>query len=335
MKQHDLLAREIAIAFVKETFSSELCQSLSLTRVSSPFVVTAGSGINDDLNGTERAVSFPVKSRGEQRAVVVHSLAKWKRLRLHELGIPAGEGILTDMRALRPDEDYSPLHSIYVDQWDWEQHILPENRTPQFLKIAVEQIYSALRKTETILSSRFPKLATILPDQLTFIHTEELLQHYPDLAPKERENVFVREHGAVFLIGIGGKLSDGKRHDGRAPDYDDWTTAGEKGYPGLNGDLLVWHPVLECAFELSSMGIRVDPATLRWQLNEHCQEKRMKRPFHQLLLAGKLPQTIGGGIGQSRVCMFLLRKAHIGEVQVSLWPDGIREEMLKNGIELL
>jgi aspartate--ammonia ligase len=330
----ELLETEVAITFVKDTFARELARQLQLVKVSAPIVVLDGTGINDDLNGVERPVGFPIKALGEQRAVVVHSLAKWKRLRLHELGIAAGKGLLTDMRALRPDEDYSPIHSIYVDQWDWEKHMLPEQRSIPFLQATVETIYEALKTTEQQVSEEFG-IAPILPPGITFIHAEDLLQRYPSLTPKQREHEAAREYGAVFLMGIGGELSHGEIHDGRAPDYDDWSSLNEDGHRGLNGDILLWNPVLETSFEVSSMGIRVDKAALARQLELRGCPERQDLAFHRLLLADQLPQSIGGGIGQSRVCMFLLRKAHIGEVQVSIWSDAARQEMAAAGVGLL
>lgn len=326
---------EEAISTVKSTFEQELSSALKLTKISAPMIVLKGTGINDDLNGIERAVKFPVKGLQDQPAEVVQSLAKWKRIRLKEYGIEPGTGILTDMRALRPDEDFTPIHSIFVDQWDWEIAMKKEQRSIDFLKKIVKNIYSAIKATEKEISKTYPEKYEILPEEITFIHTEDLLQKYPKLNPKERENAAAKEHGAVFLIGIGGKLSNGEPHDGRAPDYDDWTTESEKGHLGLNGDLVVWNPVLEQAFELSSMGIRVDAETLQRQLTLRSQEEREQLYYHQQLLGGKLPQSIGGGIGQSRLCMFLLKKRHIGEVQVSIWPKELRESYAEKGIFLL
>lgn len=331
----ELLKTEEAIGFVKDAFARELSRQLNLVKVSSPIAVLDGTGINDDLNGIERPVHFPVKALAEQRAVVVHSLAKWKRLRLLELGIEPGKGLLTDMRALRPDEDYSPIHSIYVDQWDWEKHITPEQRSISFLKATVEKIYAALKVTEQQVAAQYPELAAVLPAAITFIYAEDLLKQYPDLTPKQREHEAARQYGAVFLIGIGGELSHGEIHDGRAPDYDDWSTENEAGYYGLNGDIVLWNPVLGTAFEVSSMGIRVDKAALTRQLELRGCPERKDLHFHSLLLADGLPQSIGGGIGQSRVCMFMLRKAHIGEVQVSIWPEAVRQELAADGIVLL
>ena len=325
---------EKAIKAVKDMFQDNLSAQLALLRVTAPMTVLSGTGINDDLNGVERPVRFPVLSLNEQQAEVVHSLAKWKRLKLAELGIAPGRGIYTDMNALRPDEELDNLHSIYVDQWDWEKVIRPEDRNLDFLKRTVRRIYEAVKVTENKLYVEFPQLVPALPDDIFFIHAEELLQKYPNLSPKERENAIVREHKAVFIIGIGGKLSDGSIHDGRAADYDDWSTPNSDGYEGLNGDILLWNPVLEIAFEISSMGIRVNPEAMLRQLKERGQEAKKDLYFHRRLIAGELPQTIGGGIGQSRLCMYLLRKAHIGEIQSSIWPEAMREACHQAGIEL-
>ena len=325
---------EKAIKSVKDMFQDNLSAQLALLRVTAPMTVLSGTGINDDLNGVERPVRFPVRSLDERPAEVVHSLAKWKRLKLAELGITPGRGIYTDMNALRPDEDLDNLHSIYVDQWDWEKVIRPEDRNLDFLKRTVRRIYEAVKVTENKLYVEFPQLVPALPDEIFFIHAEELLQRYPGLTPKERENAIVKEHKAVFIIGIGGKLSDGSIHDGRAADYDDWSAPNSDGYEGLNGDILLWNPVLESAFEISSMGIRVDADAMRRQLRERGQEEKASLYFHRRLLAGELPQTIGGGIGQSRLCMYLLRKAHIGEIQSSIWPEEMRKACHAAGIEL-
>ncbi|MCP4553091.1 MAG: aspartate--ammonia ligase [Bacteroidetes bacterium] len=330
-----MLKTEEALQFIKERFSTELSKQLSLTKVSSPIAVLDGTGINDDLNGVERTVKFPVKALQEKSAVIVNSLAKWKRLRLKELGIKSGEGILTDMKAIRPDEDFTPIHSIYVDQWDWEKHIETEERTLSVLKANVRQIYETLRITETAVSLKYPEIKPILPEEITFIHTEELLQRFPTLSAKVREKEIAKEHGAVFIIGIGGKLSSGEIHDGRAPDYDDWTSKNSDGFTGLNGDIIVWNPVLESEFEISSMGIRVDKTTLLEQLKGKDLLERTKLQFHQLILNDQLTQSIGGGIGQSRLCMFMLRKKHIGEVQVSVWPEAVRQQSIEEGICLL
>ncbi len=330
-----ILKREQAITFVKETFANGLKKVLNLTPVSSPIVVLDGTGINDDLNGIERPVSFPIKSLNDQRAVVVHSLAKWKRIRLKELEMEAGEGILTDMRALRPDEDYSPIHSIYVDQWDWEKAIDSSDRNLTFLKKTVEDIYQVIYQTEKAVSEKYPEINAILPQDIHFVSSEELLLTYPTFTPKERENAIAKEYGAVFIYGIGGSLSNGEPHDGRAADYDDWSTNNERGYRGLNGDILVWNPILGTAFELSSMGIRVDKKALMTQLEIRNSLDRQQLTFHQLLLGDQLPESIGGGIGQSRICMFMLKLQHIGEVQVSIWDPSKKESLLAKGVELL
>jgi aspartate--ammonia ligase len=330
-----ILKTEEAIAMVKHTFATALSTEMELTKISSPLAVLQGTGINDDLNGTERTVRFPVKSLEDREAVVVNSLAKWKRVRLQELEVDLGKGILTDMRAIRPDEDYSPIHSIYVDQWDWEKHISPASRSIAFLKSEVKKIYRALRETEAQVATSYPEITAVLPEQITFIHTEDLVALYPHKSPKERESLITKQYGAVFLMGIGNVLSEGKAHDGRAPDYDDWSSANDEGYNGLNGDILVWHPVLKSSFELSSMGIRVDKPALLHQLKVAGATEREKLAFHQLLITESLPQSMGGGIGQSRVCMFMLRKQHIGEVQVGIWPVAIRKQCQQEGILLL
>lgn len=331
----NLLKREQAITFVKETFVNKLKQALNLIPVSSPLVVLDGTGINDDLNGVERPVAFPIKSLDEQRAVVVHSLAKWKRVRLRELEINQEEGIITDMRALRPDEDYSPIHSIYVDQWDWEKVISPNDRNLAYLKATVEEIYRTMVETEQAVERQYPDKKAVLPAEITFISSEELLQKYPENTPKERENLIAQEYGAVFLYGIGGELSNGFIHDGRAADYDDWSSDNEAGYKGLNGDILVWNPILNSAFELSSMGIRVDKEALLRQLQIRKCPDRVELPFHQMLVNGELPQSIGGGIGQSRVCMFMLKLCHIGEVQVSIWDEERKHNLRNENVFLL
>ena len=325
---------EKAIKSVKDMFQDNLSAQLTLLRVTAPMTVPSGSGLNDDLNGTERPVSFPVKDMGDARAEVVHSLAKWKRLKLAQIGVCPGRGIYTDMNALRPDEQLDNIHSIYVDQWDWEKVIRPEERSLEFLKKTVRRIYEAIKVTENKLFVEFPRLAPALPDEIHFIHSEQLLQAYPGLEPKQREAEIVRKYGAVFIIGIGGDLSDGAPHDGRAADYDDWSSPNSDGYSGLNGDILVWNPVLQAPFELSSMGIRVDRDALLRQLSLRGEQHKASLPFHSMLLEGKLPLTIGGGIGQSRLCMFLLRKAHIGEIQSSLWPEEMRSACAVAGIEL-
>lgn len=325
---------EKAIKAVKDMFQINLSAQLALLRVTAPMIVQSGTGINDDLNGIERPVRFPIKSLGDKEAEVVHSLAKWKRLKLAELGTRPGRGIYTDMNALRPDEDLDNIHSIYVDQWDWEKVISKEDRTLSFLKKTVCRIYEAIKVTENKLYVDFPQIEPQLPDDIFFIHSEELLRMYPGLSPKERENEIVRKHKAVFIIGIGGKLSDGNIHDGRAADYDDWSTENEDGYFGLNGDILLWNSILESSFEISSMGIRVDDNAMLRQLAERGQLWKAELMFHKKLLSGELPYCIGGGIGQSRLCMFLLRKAHIGEIQSSIWPAEMISECRKAGIDL-
>ena len=326
---------EKAIKAVKDMFQDNLSAQLALLRVTAPMVVLSGMGLNDDLNGVERPVEFPVKDMGERRAEVVHSLAKWKRIKLAQMNVQPGRGIYTDMNALRPDEELDNIHSIYVDQWDWEKVISREQRTLDYLKKTVRRIYEAIKVTENKLYVEFPQIEPMLPEDVFFIHAEELLQMYPGLTSKERENAIVREHRAVFVIGIGGALSDGHPHDSRAADYDDWTTLNADGYGGLNGDLLLWNPVLESAFEISSMGIRVDEEALNRQLALRGEAYKSELMYHKLLLQGRLPYTIGGGIGQSRLCMFLLRKAHIGEIQSSIWPEEMRRVCLESGIDLV
>ncbi|WP_418915575.1 aspartate--ammonia ligase [Alistipes ihumii] len=326
---------EKAIKLVKDMFQQNLSAQLALLRVTAPMVVLSGTGINDDLNSVERPVSFPIRDMGERRAEVVHSLAKWKRLKLAEMAVAPGRGIYTDMNALRPDEELDNIHSLYVDQWDWEKVITREQRTVSFLKQTVRRIYEAIKVTENRLYVEFPQIVPMLSEEIRFIHAQRLLDLYPDKTPKERENEIVRRYGAVFVMGIGAPLSDGRPHDGRAADYDDWSTPGEDGYPGLNGDILLWNPLLESAFEVSSMGIRVDERSLARQLDLRGERDKESLYFHRKLLAGELPCTIGGGIGQSRLCMFLLRKAHIGEIQSSIWPESMRRECSEAGIELV
>ena len=326
---------EKAIKAVKDMFQDNLSAQLALLRVTAPMVVLSGTGINDDLNGVESPVSFPVRDMDGSRAEVVHSLAKWKRMKLSQMGVPQGRGIYTDMNALRPEEELDNIHSIYVDQWDWEKVISREDRTLAFLKKTVRRIYEAIKVTENKLYVEFPQIEPMLPEEIFFVHSEDLLKMYPDLSPKEREDAVVREHKAVFIIGIGGRLSDGRPHDGRSADYDDWSTVNEEGYEGLNGDLLLWNPVLQSAFEVSSMGIRVEQEALRRQLELRGETYKEDLLYHRMLLEGRLPLTIGGGIGQSRLCMFLLRKAHIGEIQSSLWPEEMRLRCHEAGIDLV
>ncbi len=328
---------EIAIKQIKDFFQQNLASELRLRRVTAPLFVLRGMGINDDLGGTEQPVAFPIKDMDGQVAEVVHSLAKWKRLTLADYKIAEGYGIYTDMNAIRSEETLDNLHSLYVDQWDWERVVGPQDRNLAFLKRIVRGIYSSLLRTEYMISESFPEIAPVLPpeDDFLFIHAEELRRLYPDLTPKEREDAVTKIHKAVFIIGIGCRLGDGTIHDGRSPDYDDYTTVAENGLPGLNGDLLVWDDVLQRSMELSSMGIRVDKEVLLHQLKEAGQEHKQNLYFHKRLIAGELPLCIGGGIGQSRLCMFLLRKAHIGEIQASIWPEEMRRRCAENNIILL
>lgn len=331
----DMKQTEHGIKMIKEFFQQNLSTELRLRRVTAPLFVLQGLGINDDLNGVERAVTFPIKDLGDAKAEVVHSLAKWKRLSLAEYKVEPGYGIYTDMNAIRADEELDNLHSLYVDQWDWEAVITAEQRTTAFLKSVVERIYAAILRTEYLTCETYPDLKAFLPEKITFIHSQDLLDMYPDKSPKEREDAICRKYGAVFIIGIGSKLSNGEKHDGRAPDYDDWSTVDENGKVGLNGDILIWYPVLGRSFELSSMGIRVDKEALLRQLKLEGKEEREKLYFHKKLLNGELPLSIGGGIGQSRLCMVLLHKAHIGEIQASIWPEEMRKECQKYGMQLI
>lgn len=331
----DMKKTEQGIKLIKEFFQQNLSTELRLRRVTAPLFVLKGLGINDDLNGIERPVTFPIKDLQEAEAEVVHSLAKWKRLTLADYEVEAEYGIYTDMNAIRADEELDNLHSLYVDQWDWESVITPEIRNLDYLKSVVRRIYSAILRTEYLTCETYPEIKPFLPRDIHFIHSEELLQMYPDLSPKEREDAICKKYGAVFVIGIGGELTNGEKHDGRAPDYDDWTTPNSDGYKGLNGDILIWYPVLERSFELSSMGIRVDKESLLRQLSIEGKEDRKSLYFHTRLLTDELPLSIGGGIGQSRLCMVLLHKAHIGEIQASIWPDSMRAECDAAGIPLI
>lgn len=326
---------ETAIKTIKDTFQRRLAEELNLRRVTAPLFVLSGTGLNDDLNGVERAVTFPVKDLGDRRAEVVHSLAKWKRAKLGAYDIAPGFGLYTDMNAIRADEELDNLHSLYVDQWDWEKTINDSDRNLDYLKATVKSIYKVVKEIELMIYKMFPHITPRLPENITFIHTEELLQRYPDMTPTERESAAAKEYGAIFLIGIGAPLSNGEPHDGRAPDYDDWITPNSDGYTGLNGDIILYDSVLDRCFELSSMGIRVSPESLEKQLEMRNAQDRRNLAFHRSLLSGSLPASIGGGIGQSRLCMFLLQKAHIGEVQASIWPEEQIEECRKAGIELL
>ena len=332
----DMKQTELGIKQIKEFFQQNLSSELRLRRVTAPLFVLKGMGINDDLSGVERAVSFPIKDLGDAKAEVVHSLAKWKRLTLAEYNIGPGYGIYTDMNAIRADEELGNLHSLYVDQWDWERSITNEQRTVSFLKQIVTRIYSAMRRTEYMVCEMYPQIESFLSHDIQFIHSEELLQMYPGLTSKEREHAITKKYGAVFIIGIGGKLSNGEPHDMRAPDYDDYSTIDpETGLAGLNGDLLVWDKVLDRSIELSSMGIRVDKEALLRQLELSGQEQRKELYFHKRLLDGSLPLCIGGGIGQSRLCMLYLQKAHIGEIQASIWPEEMRKECEEWGMALI
>ena len=321
----DLRDTEIAIKLVKDFFETELAKALNLTRVSAPIMVTPESGLNDNLNGVERPVSFDIKETGRQ-AEIVHSLAKWKRQALKTYGFRPGEGLYTDMNAIRRDEETDNIHSIFVDQWDWERIMAPGERNEEFLRGIVRKIYLTIRKTEGYVCAHYPHIRPELPDEIAFVTTQEMEDRYPELSPKQREYKAAKEYGAVFLMQVGGVLKSGAIHDGRAPDYDDWS---------LNGDILLYDPLLDTSLEISSMGIRVDPETLRRQLKIRGCEERAELPFQKALLAGELPQTIGGGIGQSRMCVYFLRKAHVGEVQASLWPDEVVEACRKANILLL
>ena len=326
---------EQGIKVIKEFFQENLATALRLRRVTGPLFVPRGLGINDDLSGKERPVSFKMKDLGDAEAEVVHSLAKWKRLTLAVQKVEPGYGIYTDMNAIRADEELGNLHSLYVDQWDWERTMRPEERTREYLERTVQKIYAAMLRTEFLVCERFPMLEPQLPEEVFFIHSEELRRLYPQATPKEREQLITRSYGAVFIVGIGGKLGDGQPHDLRAPDYDDYSSLGADGLAGLNGDLLVWNKVLDCAVEISSMGIRVDREALLRQLQESGQQERAELYFHRALLEGELPLSVGGGIGQSRLCMLYLQKAHIGEIQASIWPEEMRQRCKEMGFPLI
>lgn len=322
----DLKETQIAIKQVKDFFQGQLSAELNLHRVTAPLFVTPESGLNDNLNGVERPVSFGIKEQNERKAEIVHSLAKWKRMALGRYGFNVGEGLYTDMNAIRRDEDTDNIHSIYVDQWDWERVITHDERTEETLRETVKSVYEALRVTEKHMSNLYDYITCFLPEEITFVTSQELLDRWPELSPKEREYNAAKEHGAIFLEKIGGPLTDGKPHDGRAPDYDDWE---------LNGDIIVYYPVDDIALELSSMGIRVDEVSLPKQLKAAGCEERLSLSFHKAIMEKRLPYSIGGGIGQSRICMFFLRKCHIGEVQVSIWPDKDVEYAKEHGVTLL
>lgn len=330
----DAMETEKAIKLIKDFFQINLAEGLNLRRVTAPLFVKAGTGINDDLNGVEMPVSFDIKNMDNTTAEIVQSLAKWKRMTLAQLQLSPGQGIYTDMNAIRPDEYLDNLHSLYVDQWDWERVMSKKERNLEFLQSVVKKIYHVIRKTELYVHAHYTEIKPILPEEITFIHSLELEKVYPELSPREREDAVCREYGAVFIIGIGAPLANAQPHDSRAPDYDDWLTPTELG-PGLNGDIIVWYPVLEKAFELSSMGIRVDDVALEKQLEMTRTTERRQLLFHKKLLKGELPLSVGGGIGQSRLCMFYLRKVHIGEVQASIWPNEMAEACQKNNIFLL
>lgn len=333
--QLNIQETEQAIKLIKDFFQLNLSSELRLRRITAPLFVKKGSGINDDLNGIERPVTFPIKEMNDVEAEIVHSLAKWKRLALAELGTESGYGVYTDMNALRPDEVFSNIHSIYVDQWDWERVVTKEERTIDFLKYIVTKLYSIFRRVEYVVYERYPQIKPVLPEDITFIHTQELAEQYPNLSPNERETEAAKKYGAIFVIGIGAQLPEGKKHDGRAPDYDDWSTETENGQKGLNGDIVLWNPVLEKALEISSMGIRVDKKALNKQLALEGAEDRKELMWHKMLLNDELPLSIGGGIGQSRLCMFFLKKAHIGEIQTSIWPEEMIEECKQGNIPIL
>ena len=331
----NLKETEKAIKLIKDFFESNLASELKLRRVTAPLFVQRGTGINDDLNGIERPVSFAIKDMDEAIAEVVHSLAKWKRMMLADYGIANGYGLYTDMNALRPDEELDNIHSIYVDQWDWEKILLPEDRNLAYLKNIVRHIYAVIKRTEFIVYENYPEIVPLLPDDIHFIHAEEMYERYPDKTSKEREKLIAKEYGAAFVIGIGHDLASGIPHDGRAPDYDDWSSDTENGKKGLNGDIIIWNPMLEDTFELSSMGIRVDKTAMLRQLEMQNEMERKDLLFHKRLLNGEFPESVGGGIGQSRLCMYFLRKAHIGEVQASIWPGEMIEHCRKTGIKLM
>lgn len=331
----DVRETEKAIVLIKDFFQMSLATELRLTRVTAPLFVSSGQGINDDLNGVERPVVFDAPSLGGKRLEIVQSLAKWKRVKCTDMAILPGYGIYTDMNAIRSDEALDAVHSLYVDQWDWEAVIRDEERTMQTLLQAARRVYRCIRRAEFLIYDNYPAIKPTLPNDMTVLYAQDLLDRWPDLSPKERERNAAKEYGAVFVAGIGCRLSDGTIHDGRAPDYDDWITKTADGRQGLNGDIIVWDDVLDSPLELSSMGVRVSPAALHEQLIERGELRREKLAFHKRLLNGELLQTMGGGIGQSRLCMFLLRKAHIGEVHASVWPDDMKDDCKQKGIVLL
>lgn len=328
---------EKGIKFIKDFFQDNLAEELNLQRVSAPLFLRKGSGVNDDLNGVEAKAAFKIKDDGYSDAECLFSLAKWKRMVLADYGFEHGEGLYTDMNAIRPDEEcLDNLHSVYVDQWDWERVIRGQERNLDFLKFIVRKIYDVLKRTEAAVDDEYLHVEPMLPDDISIVHSEELLEMYPDVKdPRERENRITEERGAVFVIGIGGELADGSIHDGRAPDYDDWTTPTTEGRKGLNGDILLWYPLLDRAMEISSMGIRVDREAMLRQLEIRGVPERKEMAWHRRLLDGELPLTVGGGIGQSRLCMYFLRKLHVGEVHASVWPEEMAQRCRKAGVMLL
>ncbi len=326
---------EKAISLIKEFFQLNLALELDLIRTTAPLFVKAGTGLNDNLNGVEKPVSFRAKSLNNQTIEIVQSLAKWKRMILTDYQIPPGQGIYTDMNAIRPDEELDNIHSLYVDQWDWERTITPAERHVEFLKSIVRKVYQVIKRTEKYVCHQYPVFKPYLPNDITFVHSEELVEKYPDVTPKEREKRVCQDYGAVFIIGIGAPLKDGQPHDGRAPDYDDWSTPTVNGFKGLNGDILVHYPLLDTALELSSMGIRVNAESLDRQLELCNNNERRELYFHKRLLSGEMVDSIGGGIGQSRLCMLFLRRAHIGEIQSSIWSDEMIQYCKAHDINIL
>jgi aspartate--ammonia ligase len=331
----DIKQTEKAIKLIKDFFEMNLATELCLSRVTAPLFVLQGTGINDDLNGIEKPVSFQVQDMNGAGVEIVQSLAKWKRMMLADYNVASGFGLYTDMNAVRPCEELDNTHSLYVDQWDWEKVISANHRTMEHLQEIVRKIYAVMKRTEFYLFDHYPIAQPDLPAEITFIHARDLQQAYPHLTPKQREDLATKEHGALFIIGIGANLPDGRPHDGRAPDYDDWSSETQPGYLGLNGDILIWNSVLQTSFEISSMGIRVDREALLRQLELANARERKELLFHRRLLNDELPLSIGGGIGQSRLCMYYLRKAHIGEIQVSIWPEEMKQACRLNGITLL
>ncbi|MFA6864289.1 MAG: aspartate--ammonia ligase [Sphaerochaetaceae bacterium] len=331
----DIRQTEKAIKNVKDTFQRELSGELKLSRVTSPLFVPKGSGINDDLNGIERPVRFEIGNMNNKEMEIVQSLAKWKRMVLADYGYQANHGLYTDMNAIRPDDDIDEIHSIYVDQWDWELVMKESDRNIDFLKKVVKKVYEAMKRTQFLVRETFPSDYDLLPEEIKFIYTEDAQKQYPELAPEEREKKLAKQYGAIFMIGIGSPLADGVKHGGRAPDYDDWSTPTTEGHKGLNGDIVVWDEVRQDSLELSSMGIRVNKEALERQLKSENCEDRADLYWHKRLLNGEFPQTIGGGIGQSRLCMFLLNKAHIAEVQASTWDQKTLDEAKELNIPLM